>query len=350
MHIWRQTEQLLTRLAQAGRGVRTLDALAVTPDGQVVIGQVEALVQRKEATPIWTRKWQEAGGVIPTFWKHRRRGVERPDWPDFAGTDWPERIMSVEVTDRFATKQGRSTGRWILSSGDGRQLVVYLKRHYRLSWLSALLARFWPSGDWSPAMQEANHLEWARTQGVPVPAVVAAGEFIGPGGVFQSYLAVEELTDQLPLHEAIPLAEKHLAPEAFVRWKQSLVAEMARLSRVLHDRNHFHKDLYLCHFYIHEKDTGVLPDDWQGRVSLIDLHRLSHHPWLPILYQSKDLAQLLYSSEIPGVTFRDRVAFWRAYRGQNSSSRSQRLLLSVIRFRWRRYRRHNLRHQKGGEA
>jgi heptose I phosphotransferase len=350
MQIWRQTDQLLVRLAEAGRGVRSLDALAVTPEGEVVIGQVEAVVPRRAVLPVWTQEWQEAGGVIPTFWKRRRRGIERPDWPDFAGSDWPERIMSVEVTDRFAAKQGRSTGRWILSSADGRRLVVYLKRHYRLGWLSAILARVWPSGDWSPAMQEANHLEWARLQGVPVPAVVAAGEFIGPGGVFQSYLAVEELTGQLPLHEAIPLAEKQLAAEDFIRWKRSLVQEMARLSRVLHDRNHFHKDLYLCHFYIHEEDTCVVRTDWRGRVSLIDLHRLSHHPWLPILYQSKDLAQLLYSSEIPGICFRDRVAFWRAYRGEHTSSRSQRLLLRVLRFRWGRYRRHNLRHQKGGAA
>ncbi|MFQ3651317.1 MAG: lipopolysaccharide kinase InaA family protein, partial [Gemmataceae bacterium] len=242
------------------------------------------------------------------------------------------------------------TGRWVLHSADGRRLVVYLKRHYQLGWWNALLARLWPGGDWSPAMQEANHLQWAHAQGVPVPAVVAAGEFLGPGGCFQSYLAVEELTGQLALHEAIPLARQRLSPREFTRWKQGLVAEMARLARLLHDRRHFHKDLYLCHYYIHEDDLERVPPTWQGRVALIDLHRLGHHVLLWRLYQSKDLAQLLYSSEIPGVTFRDRVAFWRAYRGQGTSSRSARWLLGLIRFRWHRYRRHNLRKRKEANA
>jgi heptose I phosphotransferase len=351
MRIWRQTGELLLHLREAGRRLTSLDALAVTQGGEVVLGQPEAVARGSNRLfPVWTRSWQEANNVIPTVWKRTRRGVERADWPDFAGSDWPERIMQVEVTDRFHAKQGRSTGRWILHSADGRRLVVYLKRHYQLGWWNALLARLWPGGDWSPAMQEANHLEWAREQGVPVPPVVAAGEFLGPGGSFQSYLAVEELTGQLALHEAIPRAKERLSERDFIRWKRGLVVEMARLARLLHDRRHFHKDLYLCHYYIHEEDIGKIPERWEGRVALIDLHRLGHHVLLWRMYQSKDLAQLLYSSEIPGITFRDRVAFWRAYRGQDTSSRSSRWLLGLIRFRWGRYRRHNLRHQKGVSA
>ena len=130
---------------------------------------------------------------------------------------------------------------------------------------------------WSPAFQEWDHLEWARQQGVPVPRVVAAGEFIGPAGRLQSFLAVEELTDMLPLHEAIPLAAQTLAPAIFRRWKRALVSELARLTRLIHDRRTFHKDLYLCHFYIARDDTQQVPD-WHNRVHLIDLHRLTHHP------------------------------------------------------------------------
>ena len=66
-------------------------------------------------------------------------------------------------------------------------------------------------------MQEYRHLEWAREQGVPVPAAVAAGEFIGPWGRLSSFLAVEELTDMLPLHQAIPLAASQLQADVFRR-------------------------------------------------------------------------------------------------------------------------------------
>jgi hypothetical protein len=223
--------------------------------------------------------------------------------------------------------------------------VVYLKRHYRLRFRDGWLAALWPWGAWSPAMQEHAHLEWARSQGVPVPATVAAGELVGPWGKLQSFLAVEELTDMLPLHEAVPLAATTLAPDDFRRWKRGLVVEMARLARLLHDRRHFHKDLYLCHFYVHRDDLArpVAPAEWRGRVYLIDLHRLAHQPWTWWLAQLKDLAQLLYSSEVPGVDARDQVAFWAAYRGPGAGGWWDRLLRRLVRFKWRLYRKHNLR-------
>jgi heptose I phosphotransferase len=292
----------------------------------------------------------------PSFWRRLRRGWrrirQRPDWAWFAGPGWPERVMQVAVTDRFHAKQGRSTGRWRLPApdGSGQRLVVYLKRHYALPFWRGLLATVWPGGNWSPAMLEYEHLEWARQQGVPVPATVAAGEFLGPWGKLESFLAVEELTDMLPLHEAIPLAAGRLPPPLFRRWKAGLVAEMARLARLLHDRRHFHKDLYLCHFFIHQDDLNGLPGEgaaaWRGRVSLIDLHRLEHHPWAWWMWQLKDLAQLLYSSDVPGVDWRDQLAFWMHYRGPGAQRWSSRWLRRLVVFKWRRYARHNQRRKK----
>jgi heptose I phosphotransferase len=282
-----------------------------------------------------------------TLWQRLFRGVrrlrQRPDWPAFAGPDWAERIMTAEVTDRFHAKQGRSTGRWVLHAGAGR-LAVYLKRHYRLPWWRGLLAALWPDAGWSPALQEVRHLEWARAQGLPVPAVVAAGEYIGPWGRLQSFLAVEELADMLPLHEAVPAAAGRLAPAVFRQWKRGLVRELARLTRALHRRRCFHKDLYLCHFYIPRADTERLPC-WRGRVHVIDLHRLGRHPWTWRLWQVKDLGQLLYSSEVEGVEDRDRLRFWRHYLG--AGRRGSRWLRWCVLFKWRRYRRHNARKQAG---
>lgn len=279
-----------------------------------------------------------------SLWQRLATGVrrlrQRGDWPAFAGADWADRIMQVEVSDRFHAKQGRSTGRWRLHA-EGRQLSVYLKRHYRLPWWQGWLAALWPGQGWSPAFQEWQNLQWARLVGLPVPEAVAAGEYIGPWGRLQSVLAVEELTGMLPLHEAIPLAAQRLPPRVFHRWKAGLVEEMARLTRELHGRRRFHKDLYLCHFYIAESDIkGAGPEDWRGRVNLIDLHRLGHHPWTGPIWQVKDLAQLLYSSEIPGVTSHDRVRFWRFYRGRR---RAAGYLRRLVMWKYRNYRRHNRR-------
>jgi heptose I phosphotransferase len=259
-----------------------------------------------------------------SFWRRLLFGVRRvrqqPYWPDFAGPDWADRIMGEPVTDRFHAKQGRTIARWALRAG-GRNLTVYLKRHYRLPWWSGLLALLRPDGRWSPALQEWEHLEWARAEGLPVPTAAAGGEFIGPWGRFQSFLAVEELTGMLPLHEAVPAAAARLDPAAFRRWKRGLIREMAAVTLALHRRRRFHRDLYLCHFYVAADDTRRVPD-WAGRVRLIDLHRLARHRWTWRWWRIKDLAQLLYSSDVPGVTARDRLDFWRVYLGGAGQGRA----------------------------
>jgi heptose I phosphotransferase len=281
-----------------------------------------------------------------SLWQRLFRGVrrlrQRPDWAEFAGPDWADHIMTTAVTDRYHAKQGRSTGRWILHARELR-LAVYLKRHYQLPRWRGLLACLWPDRGWSPALQELRHLEWAQGQGLPVPRVVAAGEYIGPWGRLQSFLAIEELTDMQPLHEAIPAAAHKLDPATFRRWKRGLIGEVARLTRELHQGRSFHKDLYLCHFYIPRADTAAVPR-WRGRVHLIDLHRLGHHPRTWRLWQIKDLGQLLYSSELPGIDTRDRLHFWRQYLGSAPRrSLAQRWLRWCILFKRRRYRRHNAR-------
>jgi heptose I phosphotransferase len=269
----------------------------------------------------------------------RRLTAPRADWSDFAGDDWPDHIMQANVTDDLHEKQGRSTCRWCLDTG-ARQLVVYLKRHYELPWRHGMLAALWPSGDWSPAMQERRNLEWARAHGLPVPKVVAAGEFLGPWGKLQSFLAIEELTEMLPLHEAIPLAARQLDAAIFRSWKAGLIREIARLARFLHDHNRFHKDLYLCHFFIHRADITRVPS-WTNRVFMIDFHRLAQHTLTRRFWISKDLGQLLYSSDIDGIDARDRLRFWRAYMGSQRRTFPGRVLRYFVLMRGRRYQDHN---------
>ncbi len=287
---------------------------------------------------------QPAADRIPSLWGRFWRGFRKihaaADWESFAGEGWPDWIMQADVTDRFHAKQGRSIARWTLTAPDGRQLVVYLKRHYRLPRFDGIRAALFPSNAWSPGLQEWHHLHKAAALGLPVPRAIAAGEFVHPCGRLQSFLAVEELTGMLPLHEAIPLASQKLEAAVFSRWKRSLAKELARLSHLLHDRSYYHKDLYLCHFYIHVDDTTAPPADWRNRVVVIDLHRLTRHRLTGLWWKVKDLAQLLYSSEITGVNARDRLAFWRAYKGRR---RSGGLLARMIRKKWRLYRRHNLK-------
>jgi heptose I phosphotransferase len=115
------------------------------------------------------------------------------------------------------------------------------------------------------------------------------------------------------LHEAIPALAQRLEPPAFAAWKRSLIAAMARDTATLHGAGLFHKDLYLCHFFV-DPERSVA----QGsaiRPTLIDLHRLGQHRRWPDRWRRKDLAQLLYSTRgVAGIDDRDRLRFWKHYR------------------------------------
>jgi heptose I phosphotransferase len=287
---------------------------------------------------LWQRLWRGA-------WRERCE----PDWFDVVPADWRGTILGAEVRDRFHAKQGRSIARWSLQAG-GRRLTVYLKRHYRAPWWHGWAAALRPGRGWSAAWRESEHLRWASAHGFPVPRPVAVGERVGPWGRLQSFLAVEELAGMVPLHEAVPAAAGRLSPAAFHRWKRGLAAALARRVANLHRLRHYHKDLYFCHFYIPERLTYYIPAGWMNDLFLIDLHRLGHHPWLGRWWQLKDLAQLLYSSEVAGVTARDRLRFWQLYAGPGRSRGWWPWLRRGVLLRWRNYRRHRAARAKARQA
>jgi heptose I phosphotransferase len=267
------------------------------------------------------------------------RDWSAPDWLAVMPTDWRDTIFGGNVRDRYHAKQGRSIARWDLSADDER-LTVYLKRHVRSGLWAGLTAAL-TGGRRSAAWREAEHLHWAAAHGFAVPRTVAVGELIGPWGGLKSFLALEELTGCLPLHQAVPLASATLPAGPFAAWKRELTLELARLVARLHWLQHFHKDLYFCHFFVPERLTATVPRTWAGAVSMIDLHRLGHHPWTWRWWQLKDLAQFAYSSQVTGVTARDRLRFWRFYAGTARRGGWSPWLRRGVMVRWKNYQRHH---------
>src|SRR2546422_10151582 len=93
------------------------------------------------------RKMVSSGLIRETLWQRLVQGTrrlrQRADWTPFVGSDWPDHIMELPVTDDYHAKQGRSTGRLVLEKEDKR-LAVYLKRHFHLPWWQGWLAWLWP--------------------------------------------------------------------------------------------------------------------------------------------------------------------------------------------------------------
>jgi heptose I phosphotransferase len=244
-------------------------------------------------------------------------------------------LMSLETRDRLHVKQGRSTARVRF----GPALSVYLKRQYRLPWPARLAATVDPAGRHSPAAAEWEHLERSRALGIDVPEVVAAGERIGPRAGLTGFLMVAELAGCEALNEALPRLAARLDPAGFAALKRRIIAELARIAATLHAAGLFHKDLYLCHFFL---DVGRLDRDGRAsRLVLIDLHRLSSRRIAADWLRWKDLAQLLYSTfDVEGIDDRDRLRFWRSYRKRCPVALAS-LQAAIVRFRAGRYRAHN---------
>jgi heptose I phosphotransferase len=271
---------------------------------------------------------------LSAVWRRLRHGQRwsyiDPRYRDRLPTDFAESAFTLDSTDRFHAKQGRSTSRVRLDRGQG-VVSGYLKRHERLPWPGRLAALLGREGRHSPAAVEWDRLEQTRALGVAVPDVIAVGESVGPGASARSFLLVAELTDQLALHEAIPHRAR-TDPAGFPAWKRRVVAELAALAARLHGDCFFHKDFYLCHVFIRPDGDGL---------TLIDLQRARRHPLTAVYWQAKDLAQLLFSTEgVAGVTDRDRLRFWAVYArrlGVNPAG----VLAWLARLKARRYLRHN---------
>jgi heptose I phosphotransferase len=275
-----------------------------------------------------------------TFWQRLVRGTGWT-WLDeryraALPRDLDRTVMTLESRDRHHAKQGRSTAR-VVFQGPSGPVPVYLKRHDRLPWPARLAALIDPRGHHTPGGAEFAHLHRARALGLAVPEVVAAGERIGPWGRLQSFLMVVELTGCLPLHEAIPALAKTLHANDFARFKRGLARALAAIAATLHRARVFHKDLYLCHFFL---DVGRIGEPGHG-LTLIDLHRLGEHRLWPDRWRCKDLGQLLYSTAgVEGITDRDRLRFWVHYR-QATALGHPRWQAKMIVWKAQRYLRHN---------
>ncbi|MCE9603659.1 MAG: hypothetical protein K8U03_02015 [Planctomycetia bacterium] len=237
-------------------------------------------------------------------------------------------IAAWNPTDDYVQKQGRSTGRYRVEV-DGRTLSLYVKKHMRLPWWQR---KFAPAKAF-PGPSEFANLERVAALGVRVPETVFAGA--DGRAACGSLLATRELVGYLPLHRYIPGPLAKLPASQQRRRKQALVRRLVDVARRLHDERLYHRDFYLCHFYL--RDDADCEDGFD--LVLIDLGRLLHSRLAR--WKIKDLAGLLFSSDPAGITRTDRLRFFKQYLGLTKLDDEAKRLARRIETKADRYRRHN---------
>ncbi|MBY0589541.1 lipopolysaccharide kinase InaA family protein [bacterium] len=212
---------------------------------------------------------------------------------------------------RFASPHASASPHGTSSRGE---CVAYLKRHQPSG---APLGR-------GPGFDEAEASRWCEEAGVRTPTVIAFGHddlgrefFLG-----QNLSGYEPSDDWLKRNEQQRCSMDRMT---------ALLTSLGRTIGKLHSAGLFHRDLYWCHLFVREERTASFD------VRLIDLQRI-HRPhrrrWR---WRLKDLGQFVFSFPPGWASPGDLRTWFAAYLGKEKLSRSDMLLLEMVRWRARFY-------------
>ncbi len=124
--------------------------------------------------------------------------------------------------------------------------------------------------------------------------------------------------------------------------KRTLINDIARIARTLHENGINHRDFYLCHFRI-AQDALRCPSTFDGLI-LMDLHRAQLRCRTPRRWRIKDLAGLLFSAMDAPITKRDVLRFLKKYEAKplrEALSRDRNMWNTVVAKAERLYREHH---------
>lgn len=157
------------------------------------------------------------------------------------------------------------------------------------------------------AGQEWRALERLHQVGVPTMTAVAYGERGSNPADQHSFIVTEELAPTVSLEDfSIDWVKQPPAPAL----KRALIAEVARMTGMMHRAGVNHRDCYICHFLLHT-DRPITPGTL--KLSLIDLHRAQARAKITQRWRNKDLAALYFSALDIGLTRRDKLRFLTGY-------------------------------------
>lgn len=247
-----------------------------------------------------------------------------------------EAFMQTEAGEVLAHRRGRTRRKITFESPSG-PVVFYLKQYEKTGFLKRLAERL--GRRTSAARWELHNILNIEQAGLATVRAAAVGE---AGPTDGSFILLEELSGYMPMHEFL---EDFLAdadePNA-LRAKRQLIKAAAGLVRRLHTSGIVHRDLYICHIFVHpERPTESL--------RLIDLQRIRKHGRMRLYGLIKDLAALNYSADHQAISRTDRMRFVCEYFGTTDLGHPRRWLLRLVAFKTRRIRRHDKKIQSRQE-
>lgn len=248
-------------------------------------------------------------------------------WVEILGQSDPFAKLASLNGEVYRQLEGRKTFRYEL---DGRGYFV--KIHSGIGWgeifknLSQLrLPVLGARNEWLAITRLGElHIDTMKVVGFGERGINPARQ--------QSFLITEELANTVSL-EDFCRNWKNVPPPLTL--KRTMIRQLGRIARTLHENGVNHRDFYLCHFLLDLGSAHGAGPNSSLKMYLIDLHRVQLRRRTPLRWIIKDIAGLYFSSADCGLTKRDVIRFLRAYRGKEVRSvlRKDRAMLLRIRRR-----------------
>lgn len=196
--------------------------------------------------------------------------------------------------------------RLVVNDESGSARTVYLKRYHQPPAREQLQRMM--SGDFrrGSARREARFARMLWELGVPTLTTIAFGQQMSGPIERRGFL----ITDEVPgvsLEKLADAATANPGARPSPRDKHEIIRQLALLTRRMHERRLFHRDMYLCHVFLSWTASGEIV------LRLIDLARMISPRLMCGRWMVKDLAALDYSSPRGLVTRADRARFLYHY-------------------------------------
>ncbi len=218
--------------------------------------------------------------------------------------DW---LMNVEGKVHRAVKNRRT----VEFSLDGKR--YFIKAHRGAGWGEVLKNRLYGRAPIVSAEPEWRAIEALNRAGVTTPRVAGKGLRGSAPAALESFVVMDALEGMVSL-EHFGRDWRGMPRQRWVELKHILIQRIAEVAWQMHGAGMNHRDFYLCHFLVRDRDwtkwTPVNPVE----LVLIDLHRVQIRECVPERWLVKDLGGLLFSALDAGLTRLDLLRFIGAYR------------------------------------
>ncbi len=192
----------------------------------------------------------------------------------------------------------------------------FIKIHRGCGWAEILKNLFQFKLPVTGAEPERNGIAALNKIGVPTATLAGFGRRGWNPARRESFVVTESLDGMVSL---AVLLEQHwaaLPQRQRLRLKRFFLQRCAEIARALHSHGMNHRDFYLYHFLVRDRDWAAWHPRDETVVFLIDLHRMQFRRRVPGRWLVKDLGGLLFAALDAGLTTRDLLRFARVYHAE----------------------------------